>query len=667
MGDQGECDGDDRENAMPGETERTASKPENAGVGSITGSRKPARAATKYDPDMLFSSSSSPSPPPPRHSTRNSTMHSRVDVSPKRHGRREKSRLHGRSPNLHSGPTSSQDVYDGLQIDGASHSSAHSLASTRGQQSDLRRRIPSCTSDKYTDALCTASPLPPVTKASLEELDLMWIQANINLRVDINYDHDLHFMPVSGMKGQQKRQEARKYWLSLEAELRIMSEHDLLASCAECAEKCASHSAEPMTFIPRLPLMFHHLKELLAVLVPDRDQDQIAQNLDVSLLMQEANHGVLDVVRLASWLCELLTTHCAPMRDESAQEMVAQIKDGQENGDLKALVAGIEKLFAFLEAMKLDVANHQIRSFRYQLIDDTVPFQQDFFRARINNKTLDVTPSKNWYEAASLEHKNYCQIPSETQKTSPLGSLVHGLVTLCVSPNLDVPVTLTYDKARLKEMRDRIQDIIHLDICLSTFDQLIQQLVGPKCNPSAMHGALENRLLDLTDCTTSSTIPIPDIWLQNVNAIALELTRAAFHVCRHAGLPFPESVEAITFQLKTQFEHEKGYCRNARALGPVLEQATREHASVFQNMTTLAISENQKHWKTLQQQRQPWRNVPDLQDLARKLAHIAAIHWKVWAELVYLQGEEHEIGMDGSIDGVCGDQEMVGITHGSYT
>lgn len=99
--------------------------------------------------------------------------------------------------------------------------------------------------------------------------------------------------------------------------------------------------------------MFETLRELLETLVPDRDHAQIAENLDVPLLVQQVQKGVLDIARLSQWIAELLKGHCAPMRDEWADNMATKIEDGYTNFDMELIVEGLEKLFSFLEAMKL--------------------------------------------------------------------------------------------------------------------------------------------------------------------------------------------------------------------------------------------------------------------------------------------------------------------------
>lgn len=193
--------------------------------------------------------------------------------------------------------------------------------------------------------LQTAMHHPPVTKQTLSELDLNCIMSNVNLRVDVNFDHDLHFMPVKGKKGDQKRQEATKYWDALALELKLYS------FAARQPITTTKSCLQPGRL--RLPQMFADLKELLLTLIPEVEAESIDQVLDIPLLMQQIEMGVLDIARLARWLANLLKNHCAPMRDVWADQMVNKVEEGIEKDDPKGIVAGLEKLFSILEAMKL--------------------------------------------------------------------------------------------------------------------------------------------------------------------------------------------------------------------------------------------------------------------------------------------------------------------------
>lgn len=213
---------------------------------------------------------------------------------------------------------------------------------------DQMQQIPICQSFYSSEILQTAASLPPVTKASLSELDLTRIINNINLRVEVNYDHGLHFMPIQGQTGEHKRQDAKKYWIALAMELRIY-QHDLIEghSCRETG----LHT--PLQFRRRLPLMLESLRELLKSLVPDRDHSEIEERFDIQLLMQQVEKGVLDIVRLSRWIADLVKDHCAPMRDESADDMVDTMENGCIKSDMEKIVEALEKLFNLLESMKL--------------------------------------------------------------------------------------------------------------------------------------------------------------------------------------------------------------------------------------------------------------------------------------------------------------------------
>lgn len=565
---------------------------------------------------------------------------------------------HTNNPSTSAFGESSDDSIDSPQPvrpASASHHGSDDLAARdrfeRGPEEDQESvAIPDCIGEDDVDALLNAMPQPPVTQESLEELELQVLTRNITLRIDLNYDHDLHFTPISGHKGEQKKRDARKYWQSLAAEFRIVHQHNRLFSCAECDADKRAFDGRLRTFQRRLPVLFWNLRDLLLILIPDKDRYQINEYLDVSLLLQEESHGSLDIVRLARWLDGLLTTHCAPMRDVSAHEMAEKIKQGAENGDFGTLVAGIEMLFQILEAMKLDVANHQIRNFRYTLIDDTVLFQQEFFGAWIHHASVEAKASREWYLGVHNLHE-LCQVDGQTPRSLPLAVLVHGILEGCLyhADDLKLPVTLTHDHKRLKEVRVDIQDYVHLEMCLAVFDQLVQEALthrrpvsppqeGLQNQLKETRFVLQNRIMDLTDGNPDE---MPQIWLQYADAIALELTRAAFHLWPGSPMPIRDTTVAKTTEMLTRmFEEEHEHQRRTKSVLRQIEQSAHKHSTRFQNMTILTISQEQKHWHEQRARRFRWRLLPEIEDIARRMAHIASIHWRVWAEMVYLDPKD---------------------------
>jgi T-complex protein 11 len=69
------------------------------------------------------------------------------------------------------------------------------------------------------DSFCS-SPDPPITKATLSELDVPRIVFNPKLRHDVNFDPDLHFRPnLDGDSGRRKAQKATEFWDTFQTQL----------------------------------------------------------------------------------------------------------------------------------------------------------------------------------------------------------------------------------------------------------------------------------------------------------------------------------------------------------------------------------------------------------------------------------------------------------------
>jgi hypothetical protein len=309
---------------------------------------------------------------------------------------------------------------------------------------------------------------PPVTKATLSELDVNKIIHNPKLRHDINFDPELHFRPnLDGEKGRRKQEKANQFWNSLLDQLFQF-----------VVDRQAFRDSHPDDDDWCLPQLLKTVKEIIQTLVPQRDRDLLNDGLNVELLMQQFNRGVADLEKLASWLSGVLKLHCAPMRDEWVDEMYKELSNGNRNNDMGELVKGMRTLLSVLEAMKLDVANHQIRCLRPVLIEDTVHFEQRFFLKKIQGGKLNVDGAKEWYQKA--------QQAAEAEGPSPhaqsLGEMTtfFGAVSKLILPSTPVeapnsnicPNTFLFDEERILKLRSDIYDAICIEICMRQYDEL---------------------------------------------------------------------------------------------------------------------------------------------------------------------------------------------------
>lgn len=327
---------------------------------------------------------------------------------------------------------------------------------------------------------------PPVTKTTLSELDVNKIIHNPKLRHDINFDPELHFRPnFDGEKGRRKQEKSSQFWNALLDQLYQF-----------VVDRDAFRVKYPNDEDWCLPLLLKSVKEIIQTLVPQRDRDFLDEGLNVQLLMQEFNRGVADLEKLASWLSGVLKRHCAPMRDEWVDEMYNELSRGNRNNDMTELVKGMRTLLNILEAMKLDVANHQIRCLRPILIEDTVPFEQKFFVKKIQTGKLNLAAAKEWYQGAQLAAAREgmdanlpcTQVFGETAVffgalsklllpstpiESPSSSASLNRAPAEGRPNATVlPNTFLFDEDRIMKLRSDMHDSICIEICMRQYEEL---------------------------------------------------------------------------------------------------------------------------------------------------------------------------------------------------
>ncbi|KAJ5133881.1 hypothetical protein N7448_001099 [Penicillium atrosanguineum] len=513
--------------------------------------------------------------------------------------------------------------------------------------------------------LCKAKRHPPVTKKTLSELDLPCIMSNINLRMDANFDRDLHFKPdLDGEKGKRKRKEAADYWDSIASEIAIYA---FIASQLD-GQGETSRGSSRRTFDPRLPAMFETLQEVIKTLVPERDHPSVMQNLEVPLLMQQIRKGVLDMVALATWMAALLKTHCAPMRDEWADRMVEQVTEGSQSQDPKEIVNGLQTLFAILEAMKLDVANHQIRTFRVLLIEDTVPFLQEYFEGKLSRGSFRVESAQQWYNASRDKaiEEDATKSPTSQQENNmkPLEALFRGISDqlLQFDPPTDFPETFLFDSDRLWQLRSTIQNLINLDIAWYIFESYVHTQKRYLSARDETYSTFRSRIWSLMedgielDSRVGDAENDPEVhvdvrgsarWLQNMRCIGLEIARFACAACCLDVVVADEVISPIEAALEWHLSNESDLFRYFQnAMRDKILTATMASARTYLPLSPLAICESQRtlpqpttgpvatataHPLSPQQY--------DIERIGMRLAHMGVLHWRVWAPLLYLRDE----------------------------
>lgn len=314
---------------------------------------------------------------------------------------------------------------------------------------------------EYIRAQTIPAPLPPINLQCLKEIDLQEIVKNPQLRHDIIFDPLLQFRPnLDGERGLKKRQLADKYWNDVENEIYVYSQMPELFNYSTT----------------RLVPLFDTLREVLLTIVPQREAHVINNVLDTELNVQELLKGSLIMTSLSEWLAQLFKHHCAPMRDTWVDKMSAKFKEAEIESALPKLIEGLRLVFQILEAMKLDIANHQIRILRTALLSNSVEFEKQYFQSLMTSNKVNLKSSLVWFSKKFEESDSHDLLPKGKLSPQDIYRLcVRSIISLlsCRKMVREYPTSLSFDHARLILLRADIRQIVCLLICRLLFKQLV--------------------------------------------------------------------------------------------------------------------------------------------------------------------------------------------------
>lgn len=481
-----------------------------------------------------------------------------------------------------------------------------------------------------------ASRQPPITPEALAELDMPRIINNPKLRHDVNFDRELHFRPnLDGSKGRQKVKSADQYWQALEGELFMYGFASQQKNQVRDAETEAYWERVLRCSQRRLRKIFEAIRDILKTLVPDYEQKTITERLDVDLIMQEISNGVCDLIDLSNWLAKVLKAHCAPMRDELVDAMQMDIEVGALEGKHGKLVNGLRQLLAILEAMKLDVANHQIRHMRPLLVDDTVNFQRRYNAHRISMGKIDVRQAHVW-----LDDELYL-LTTESSKPSHLDALSSALLKdIVFNENNLCPQTFYLDVDRLRCLRIDIRSIVCHDLCRDILAEL---------TPAWVNRAELMKAQATLHMTVSAIVGLSGRFADHVENIAVEIVRMLL-VLEGRYPPFDSSLLGLVEQrLERALQPASAaFDKIARdtcdRLLPKLKASVEEHVRLSAlDLQDALVPPTPAHLPpppigfgaVLAPPGPPKQYDPD-DDIVRRLTHVICLHWHVWSDLVYL-------------------------------
>lgn len=287
-----------------------------------------------------------------------------------------------------------------------------------------------------------------------------------------------------------------------------------------------------------------------------------------------------------------------------------------------------------------DVANHQIRHLRLLMVDDFIHFEQKAFQRRIPQEP-SLIHVRSWFQASNFIPGPQANGFPAAQFSTFLTAFTQLITTNCGK----CPLTFEHDFDRIRVLQLDYQFCITQAACGQTFIETLHQLGHNRLPLAKNCDDLLNRISSLI---TSGESKIDA--MKRAKDVALEIVRESYAVCNLKDLPSDELLEVTETRLlkswnpcSTRFQHFD------ECLSANLIEFVNQEVEAIVNLTPLQILNHLNpppfplsHSHCQQQhQWQHWARDEKLQNgllsIAKRIAHIAVLHWRVWAPILYQQ------------------------------
>ncbi|XP_043483157.1 T-complex protein 11-like protein 1 isoform X1 [Leptopilina heterotoma] len=229
---------------------------------------------------------------------------------------------------------------------------------------------------------------------------------------------------------------------------------------------------DPPNYIQALVLLKEIKGTLDELVLPHHKKirENINEVLDVDLIKQQAENGVLDFQHYAHYVMNIMSKICAPVRDD-------RIKELRQCTDVVETFRGIMEV---LQLMRLDLANFTITMMRPNIVASSIEYEKTKFAEFLKIQSDGLRYTRVWI----LKHLNEKKIETATNDPNSIKQITHcllaeaylDLLQFDFTPNAE---TLMLDQGRLLELRDKTNRMS----IISSVLLLVNNIAGP-----AIHG-----------------------------------------------------------------------------------------------------------------------------------------------------------------------------------
>ncbi|XP_076287816.1 T-complex protein 11-like protein 1 isoform X2 [Lasioglossum baleicum] len=196
-------------------------------------------------------------------------------------------------------------------------------------------------------------------------------------------------------------------------------------------------------------VLLREIKEILDQLVLPHHakiRETLEEVLDVDLIKQQAEKGVLDFHHYAQYVISIMSKVCAPVRDSKIMEL-------SQKTDVIEIFKGIMEV---LQLMRLDLANFTITMIRPNIVALSIEYEKAKFSEFLKINGNDLIHTESWL----LRHFDPAKITGDSSDVNSARQITHCLLTEAYLDLLEWDFnpdaeTLMLDQGRLIELRDR--------------------------------------------------------------------------------------------------------------------------------------------------------------------------------------------------------------------
>lgn len=277
------------------------------------------------------------------------------------------------------------------------------------------------------------------------------------------------------------------------------------------------------------------------------------------------------------------------------------------------------------------------------MVGDFVSYEQKVFLQRIP-KESNLRNACSWFESRTVAEADSCL------RAPQLSSFINAVVNLVVSNHPHYPSTFEYDFDRLRLLQLDFQNCLIQAACSQVFIECLGHMGHDRLPSTETITTLHLRICSLTAAAESRS----DLCKQ-ANAVALEIVRACYSICSYKSLPSASRVDSIERRvLECWTPSSPPFQELELTLKTDFALLIDEEVKTIKSMDPIEIlaylhpgpspafaPSRSPREPLLSYQELPWGRSEHLEEslvnMAKRTAHIAILHWRVWLPILYEQ------------------------------